>query len=148
MLIDEPKAILANDIMQFVGALNRDTRTSILRKGVYEIAHFGSSCFLRDYDEYFSILDKDNEPLASYGVVDYPEQLFEKAPMLETSDRKFVTCFTRITKDAQPKEGGWRWKKWGMYIGDKEPSCEYIADDPNISEVFCYHIYEKKGGEK
>jgi hypothetical protein len=40
--------------------------------------------------------------------------------------------------------GGWRWHKWGPYIGTQEPKCEYIHDEPEIEEVFTYHVYELK----
>jgi hypothetical protein len=46
-------------------------------------------------------------------------------------------------KANQPKEDGWRWRKWGQYIGALEPTCEYIADEPHIDKVYVYHIYEK-----
>jgi len=149
MLIAEPKAIIGDSLLQMLGALNPDTRTHVIRDGVYEVPHFGSSHFLQDYYECCDdLLDNEGEHLSSYGVVDYPEQLFEKASVIEDSPRKFVTCFTRMTRESQPKEGGWRWHKWGPYLGDKEPRCEYLTDEPDISEVFCYHIYEQKEGKK
>lgn len=148
MLIAEPKALIGDALLQMLGALNQDTRTHLIRDGVYEIPHFGGSHFLRDYNEYpDGLLDNEGEHLSSYGVVDYPEQLFKKASVIEDSIRKFVTCFTRVTRESQ-SGGGWRWHKWGPYIGDKEPTCEYLMDEPDISEVFCYQIYEKKEGEK
>jgi hypothetical protein len=60
-----------------------------------------------------------------------------------TSDRRFTLAFTRVRKRDQPDEGGWRWHKWGEYIGEKSPQYEYLYDEGNeIEEVYCYHVYE------
>lgn len=79
-----------------------------------------------------------------YGVCDSPEQFMqhELGKWIEASDRKFVVSFSRIQKATQSESGGWRWHKWGEYIGEHEPTCEYIYDEPEIEEVYCYHVYE------
>jgi hypothetical protein len=79
---------------------------------------------------------------SNYGVCDNAEQVIAKYPELETSDRKFVVILTPIIKSAQPSRNGWRWHKWGEYIGTQEPQCEYIYDEPVIEEVLLFHIYE------
>lgn len=54
---------------------------------------------------------------------------------------------TPVRKADQTHDGGWRWNKWwGPYIGSQRPQFEYLYDEPEIDEVFCYHIYEKKLG--
>jgi len=47
-----------------------------------------------------------------------------------------------IRKDLEPTDGGWRWHKWGEYIGTQNPQMEYIHDEPEIEKVYVYHIYE------
>ena len=79
----------------------------------------------------------------SYGVCDSYEQILEQCPEIVNSERKFVITLAEICKDDQPDEGGWRWCKWGEYIGVHEPQCEYLYDEPVVEKVFCYHIYEK-----
>ena len=37
---------------------------------------------------------------------------------------------------------GWRWHKWGPYIGTQDPQCEYLADEPEIKEVFVYRFIQ------
>ena len=106
--------------------------------GIYEIGHFGGSHFLRDYEHY-----PDGLSVEAYGVCDTPEQLLEKCPELEESDRRFVVTVHHLRKEDEPAEGGWRWHKWGPYIGEHEPQCEYLYDEPEIEEVYVYHIYEK-----
>lgn len=78
-----------------------------------------------------------------YGVCDTPDQVVKKFKLDSLPQKVFVT-FVKITKADQPKSGGWRWHKWGSYIGKKRPKCEYIADEPNITEVYTFHIYELK----
>lgn len=86
--------------------------------------------------------DEPTRP-GDYGVCDYPEQLIEKFPIIDTDPRPFVVSFTKVAKVEEESPGGWRWHKWGAYIGDKDPQCEYIADEgPDITDVWCYHIYE------
>lgn len=78
-----------------------------------------------------------------YGVCDTPQQLVDKYPIIDTDPRPFVVSFTRIAKADEPQTGGWRWHKWGPYIGDKHPQHEYLAHEgPDITEVWFYSIYE------
>ena len=80
----------------------------------------------------------------AYGVCDSKENLLEVYPELVADGRTFVVNLCRIDKDEQPDEGGWRWHKWGDYIGNQTPTTEYIYHEPLIERVYCYHIYEKK----
>ena len=52
-----------------------------------------------------------------------------------------VTVFVvEIRRDTQPKEGGWRWHKWGTYIGKHEPQHEYLYDEEGIDRVFTFSV--------
>ena len=79
-----------------------------------------------------------------YGVCDNWEQVLSKCdrikPYLE-SPEPFVVIVSEIRKESQPENGGWRWHKWGEYIGDKEPQCEYLHDEPDIDSVFVFGVY-------
>lgn len=88
--------------------------------------------------------DIDWENLSStYGVADNIEQIKNKfVKAIKSKDNEYVISITEIKKDVQPDEGGWRWHKWGEYIGKQDPKCEYIADEPSIESVFCFHIYK------
>lgn len=97
------------------------------------------------YDRY-SEAYRANEPfeeyepsLNSYGVVDSPEQLLEMYDF-HADPRKFFICLTPMFKGEQPSDGGWRWHKWGPYIGIHTPTCEYLYDEPEIDVVWVYHI--------
>ena len=147
MLIDEPSVMRPDHILQIVGG---GDAVKHLQTGCYEILHFGSSHFLKDrgFTDALTSDRKTWEPLLSvgcYGVCDDLANLLQKCPELESDPtRQFLVTLTRIDKSDQPESGGWRWHKWGDYIGSQEPTTEYIADEPKIETVFCYHIYEKK----
>ena len=139
MLINEPNLMRADPILEMIATINgRSAKTKKLRTGVYEIGHFGSSNFMCDYDHY-PIVTVD-----SFGVCDSVEQLLESCPELEAPGRDFVVTVTPVRKADQPAKDGWRWHKWGEYIGTQNTQCEYIYDEPHIEEVLCFHIYERK----
>jgi len=81
-----------------------------------------------------------------YGVCDSPEQFIGRfEEKLQNDPRKLFVTFFKIEKKKQPKQDGWRWHKWGPYIGDKNPQHEHIFDeDESILEVHCYHVREAK----
>ena len=76
-----------------------------------------------------------------YGVCDNFEQILEKyKALVEDTYRHYTIGLTEVKKSDQPDCGGWRWHKWGEYIGDHEPTCEYLYDEPIIEKVFVYSI--------
>jgi hypothetical protein len=87
---------------------------------------------------------RPNDAAWYYGVCDGIENLIDVIPELLSPDREFLVLLTEITKHDQPRDYGWRWHKWGDYIGTQTPTTEYIANEPEIDLVYCYHIYEKK----
>lgn len=79
----------------------------------------------------------------AYGVCDSEEQFMERfCDELDQDPRPFCVTLCTLFKKDQPKEYGWRWHKWGTYLGDKNPQCEYLADEgPDITQVTLFHIY-------
>jgi len=141
MLIKEPKALAVDPILAGIGLIGGRGSGKELRTGVYQVGHFGSSLFIQNYEHY------PTTTVGPFGVCDSVEQLLAACPELEASDREFVVTVTAIRKADEPSDGGWRWHKWGDYIGTQEPQCEYIHDEPKIEEVLCFHIYEKAVGK-
>lgn len=93
-----------------------------------------------------------------YGVCDNVEQVLAKyGERLGNDGHQYFIWFTPVFQDKSNawKGGGWRWHKWGTYIGDLEPCCEYL-DDEDFGEdwqgyVLCFHIYridckDRRGG--
>jgi hypothetical protein len=85
--------------------------------------------------------DESERLLNSYGVCDGPDQLLSLYDF-EADPRQLFITMVHLTRGSQPRDGGWRWHKWGPYVGNKKPQCEYLHDEPEIEEVYTYHIYE------
>jgi hypothetical protein len=85
------------------------------------------------------------EAISSGGVADNVEQVLHKlSPLVNNMIRTFVLEITWMRKKDQSEHGGWRWHKWGEYIGTQQPTCEYLYDEPIIEEVLVYHLHEIK----
>jgi hypothetical protein len=78
-----------------------------------------------------------------YGVADNLSQIKERfAKYWTVPDRQFFLALTIMRKNEMDSEGGWRWHKWGEYIGTQEPQCEYLYDEPVIKRAVCFHFHE------
>lgn len=81
--------------------------------------------------------------LTLYGVCDSIEQFNDKfLEVLQASADAYCVSFTEVRKADQPDHGGWRWHKWGPYVGAGEPQYEYLAEEEGFESVFCFHIYK------
>lgn len=142
MLINEPRVLRSDPILAMIAAVNGNSQADRqLVEGVYQVGHFGSSDFLRGYESY-----PDLENHGSSGVCDGLENLMEvMGGVLNDPERKFVVTLTPVHRDPSNKGhgGGWRWHKWGEYIGAFDAQCEYLDDEEGIDTVYCYHVYEK-----
>lgn len=86
---------------------------------------------------------------SQYGVSDNIDQIKEYyKDWITKSD--WVISVTPVFqhKENKGKGGGWRWHKWGPYIGKLNPQYEYL-DDEDFGEDFCgyilcYHLYPVK----
>lgn len=80
-----------------------------------------------------------------YGVCDDYRQILERDNNITkwiNSDDHFIIVLTKISKKNEPETGGWRWHKWGKYIGDHVPQHEYLYDEPDIDYVYVYQMYK------
>jgi len=83
-----------------------------------------------------------------YGVADNVEQIKEfYKEQIEDTKRKFVISITPVyqEKENKGKGGGWRWHKWGEYIGKLDSQCEYLDDEEfgdDFEYVLCFYLYE------
>lgn len=91
-----------------------------------------------------------NSPIywCNYGVCDNASQVLNYYDSLYEQfkdymeNKKFVILLTPIIRKHQPEYGGWRWNKWGRYIGKFESKCEYLYDETGIDYVYCFTILE------
>lgn len=81
-----------------------------------------------------------------YGVCDSPDQFLKMVgELLKADARTFTVAFTYVPKSAE--KHGWRWHKWGPYIGTGKPTMEYLNDEEGFADgVWTYHVYQI-GGE-
>jgi hypothetical protein len=100
-------------------------------KGLYLFTHWAIDMLTPVKRDYSSEI---------YGVCDTPEQAVQRA--VPANDSPMFVAFVRIIRANEPASGGWRWHKWGPYIGDQKPEHEYLYDDRHIDEIYTYHIYE------
>jgi len=78
----------------------------------------------------------------SYGVADSIEQIkqYYKNEIKDTKRKYFIECSPVFQdRENKGKGGGWRWHKWGKYIGKLDSKCEYL-DDEDFGEDFKYII--------
>ena len=79
----------------------------------------------------------------SYWVCDDLTQLKEYLqPEIDDPNNEYIISYKEMRKDTEPESGGWRWHKWGTYIWNQEPQCEYLYDEPIIKSVLVFHIYK------
>lgn len=110
-------------------------------EGMYESTHWSIDSLGVPVRERWREASPEWLDFEEYGVCDTPEQAVEKLGLRSRPERFFVS-FVKIRRGDQPRDGGWRWHKWGSYIGDRDPQCEYIHDEPDIEEVYTFHVYE------
>lgn len=116
-------------------AMLGDVMPNQVSTGIYKDAGFNS----RGLSSQIDSNDYDNN---HYGVADNVEQIIKKFPSINDEDGKYIIAYQRLSRDEEPQDGGWRWHKWGEYIGDKEPQCEYLAHEPEIESIIVFNVFK------
>lgn len=103
--------------------------------GVYEGPYSDPNFIYWLYDEF---VNKNQPMFEDYGIADNLEQVigYYKDQYIDVPEKYFL-FFTKIyqNKDNAGNWGGWRWHKWGPYIGKLNPKHEYL-DDEEFGEDF------------
>lgn len=103
----------------------------------------GFELHLLDAKQTHSVFEKysevGDEYLSNYGVCDNAEQVIEKYN-LKDSELQFTVALRPVRKISQPRLDGWRWEKWGEYIGIQVSKADYLFDEPEIEMVYTYRI--------
>ncbi len=152
MTFVDPHFIRNDAVANFIANLSgRQPGYERLATGFYQIGHFSFDAMisarggnLRDNDEWDPYAEDLPAGLNAYGVCDSIEQFqADFGPQLENDKRQYCVSFTVIRK-ATEERGGWRWHKWGPYVGHQTPTTEYLFDEPIIEQVCVYHIFRRR----
>lgn len=73
-------------------------------------------------------------------VCDEPQQAVDFLK-LDEIDVPVFAAFVEVRRNEQPANGGWRWHKWGEYIGKHKPEHEYLYDEAGIDRVYTCSVY-------
>jgi hypothetical protein len=140
MLRSDPDALEMPFLLRLISALEGGAPPWERQTGCYEVCHHGSSEYLPGYNHWPELAN-----LNSYGVTDSLAQLLAAArEEVVEGPRIFLITLTPVVRQKQTPSGGWRWHKWGPYIGIQLRSgCEYLYDEPAIDLVYTYRVYEK-----
>lgn len=131
-------------------ALLRDTLASDapatptrVHRGIYE-AHINFDKEIEDLivEQWVDFSMWGDSDFYSYGVVDHWSQL--PLARLDDDERNLLVYLGRHARADQPEHGGWRWHKWGPYLGVHTPETstnfEYLYDATDVVEVWSYQI--------
>ena len=92
------------------------------------------------WDRWHEWLDSRTE---EYGVADNLQQVLAHFDAeIQDREHRYVLEMSEVVRADQPEHGGWRWHKWGTYIGAYDITTEYLYDDPTIDRVWCFSIHE------
>lgn len=100
------------------------------------------------YEDRYEIFP--NYSKVTYGVADNIKQIKEYyKEEISDNDNKYVIALTPVWQDREKKGtfGGWRWHKWGEYIGVLDSKCEYLDDEDfgdDFEYVLVFNIYKIK----
>lgn len=124
----------------------------LLETGIYRSA-FAFNFPEQEFEELRSLSFDDrygifpNHEKSTYGVADNIEQIKEYyRSEIDDPDKKYMISVTPVGQDKENrgKGGGWRWHKWGPYIGKLEPQCEYLDDEDfgdDFQHVLTFQLY-------
>lgn len=82
---------------------------------------------------------------SGYGLADNVEQVLEHYKHLKDSQEQFVIFMTPMYRKDQSEWGGFRFHKWGEYIGTHDLNYEYLYDQTDIDVIYVYHVYHVAG---
>lgn len=144
-LVDPSLAPLEGTVRQISMMVSPTTFTELperISTGLYLCGHFNFQAHMPiPFDPYPSLHPAE---LSCYGVCDDPLSWYQdhRLALEALSNRNFVVAFVRVARKDQPEQDGWRWSKWGHYIGRHTPQHEYLYDETDIDTVYVFHIYE------
>jgi hypothetical protein len=123
----------------------QDDKRFIIEQGIY-IENFAYNFSEQEFEEFKDFKWEDrynifpNFAKGTYGVADNIEQIkkYYQEEIDDTNNKFIITVSPEYQKkENKGKGGGWRWSKWGKYIGELDSKCEYL-DDEDFGDDFEY----------
>lgn len=100
------------------------------------------------FDDEFKYFAKKGIDKVQFGVADNIEQIKEYyADEIKDPNEKFAISLRYIYQDKgnAGQYDGWRWCKWGPYIGTLNSQCDYLDDedfgDDFSGYVICFQLF-------
>lgn len=86
--------------------------------------------------------DSNGKFWSRYGLCDNPEQVLKKYKNSHymKNEEPYCILFTPLYREDEPETGGFRYHKWGSYIGKQKPQHEYLYDDKHIDLIYSFHF--------
>jgi hypothetical protein len=133
MLLNITPAMINPFVASILAAIGQGQPPETIAPGITLVRHFNHEDVLP--------ADQDFHPHSS-GVCDNYQQILDAEPELLAEGRAFVIVLTEIRHANQSSDGGWRWHKWGEYIGTHDIQCEYLYDEVGIEVVYYFTVFE------
>lgn len=132
---------------KILAIMSQGQRARQIEPGMIELGHFNASheWQVSEWHEHdgHSLFTWENENrIPDTCVVDSPAQWKAKFyDQLAADSEIWCAFFTHIEK-TPGQTGGWRWHKWGPYVGEGEPTREYLDDEPGFDDgVWVVHVH-------
>ena len=107
------------------------------------------SFHLHESGEWDRWIEYTGHTAASFGVVDHWSQLPLAA--LDADPRNLLVYLGLHRRADQSPDGGWRWHRWGPYLGVHAPenstNYEYLHEATDVVEVWSYCVVEVRGDD-
>lgn len=90
----------------------------------------------------------DGDYVEVSGLADNEDQVVEKFKHLADREEKFVIEMHPVYRKDEPDTHGFRFHKWGSYIGDREITMEYLYDQTDMDVIYVFQIVPLLDGKK
>jgi len=142
-ILQEAKGVYLVSTLNFEHTIESNTANE-LDGGAYGMFDINTGEYTTNREKILEKMVEGVKLSDGYGICDNYEQVLERYPFINFSDKKYVLVLSPIFKKHQPENGGWRWHKWGEYIGTHDIKHEYLYDEEGIEHVFVFHLYALK----
>jgi hypothetical protein len=81
-----------------------------------------------------------------YGVCDSVAQFMnDYYYTIDAVEGNWIVSLEEVYRADQPKYDGWRWAKWGPYLGEEQRTSDYLVNEQFIDKVCVFNLYHLTG---